>query len=89
MGRESRNVDYLFRPYPNFGFKFRQMLRLAVRLRLAFSRARIASSVHHNKGVCLRHLGKVVEAEQYFRTALSLDPCYHYSLEELQRLSVG
>lgn len=45
--------------------------------------------VHHNKGVCLRHLGKVVEAEQYFRAALSLDPCYHYSLEELQRLSVG
>jgi tetratricopeptide (TPR) repeat protein len=45
--------------------------------------------VHHNKGVCLRHLGRVIEAEQYFRMALTLDPNYRYSLEELQRLSAG
>lgn len=43
--------------------------------------------VYHNKGVCLRYLGRLPEAVEYFEAALARDPHYHYSLEELRRLS--
>jgi tetratricopeptide (TPR) repeat protein len=42
--------------------------------------------VYHNKGVCLRHMGRLKEAVRYFRAALELEPRYRYSQEELQRL---
>jgi tetratricopeptide (TPR) repeat protein len=42
--------------------------------------------VYHNKGVCLCYLGRLPEAIHYFETALTLEPNYHYSQEELQRL---
>jgi tetratricopeptide (TPR) repeat protein len=44
--------------------------------------------VYHNKGVCLRYLGRLPEAVEYFKAALARDPHYRYSLEELRRLSV-
>jgi tetratricopeptide (TPR) repeat protein len=42
--------------------------------------------VYHNKGVCLRHMGRLNEAVRHFRVALELEPGYRYSQEELQRL---
>src|SRR4051812_36037765 len=39
--------------------------------------------VHHNRGVCLRMLGRISEAKSCFRAALQLEPTYHYSTAEL------
>lgn len=43
----------------------------------------------HNRGVCLRLLGRLDDAMHNFHRALALDPGYTFSIEELHRLELG
>jgi tetratricopeptide (TPR) repeat protein len=51
---------------------------------LSFDNSRAV--VYHNQGVCLRLLHRVDEAIQSFRQAIGLDPTYHHTHRELERL---
>ena len=42
--------------------------------------------LHHNRGVCLRCLGRKAEARASFRRALALEPGYAHSMRELSAL---